>query len=90
MKTLLSVGCVLALGFALFACANPCQEYVDTVCGCDGVEDFYEAIGTSCTETYQPLIDEGDPEACDLANDAFEAAGGCDQFGMLGDDDDTA
>lgn len=68
---------------------NPCAEYVNIVCGCEGVEDFYEAIGTTCADTYQPLIDEGDPEACALAMDAFEAAGGCDQFGNLGDDDDT-
>jgi len=68
---------------------NACQEYVDIVCACEGVEDFYEAIGTTCADTYQPLVDEGDPEACELAMDAFYAAGGCDQFGDLGDDDDT-
>jgi len=68
---------------------STCNEYVNTVCGCEGVDDFYEAIGTTCWETYQPLIDQGDPEACELAMDAFEAAGGCDQFGILGDDDDT-
>jgi len=68
---------------------NPCAEYVNIVCDCEGAEEFYEAIGTTCEDTYQPLIDQGDPEACDLARDAFEAAGGCDQFGALGDDDDT-
>jgi len=62
---------------------------VSTVCGCEGVEEYYEAIGTNCFDTYQPLIDEGDPDACALALDAFEAAGGCDQFSDLGDDDDT-
>ncbi len=67
---------------------SPCAEYVDTICSCEGVEDYYEAIGTTCVDTYQPLIEEGDPDACELALDAFEAAGGCDQFDLPGDDDD--
>ncbi len=69
---------------------NDCAAYVDLVCNCEGAEEFYDALGTTCWDTYQPLIDLGDPEACELARDAFEAAGGCDQFGVMGDDDDTA
>jgi hypothetical protein len=62
---------------------GPCEMYVDWVCSCDGVQAFYEAIGTTCTDTYQPLLDTGDPAACETAIENFEASGGCDQFGEL-------
>ena len=61
---------------------------METVCACEGIDAFYKELGTTCEEVYQPLIDQGDPEACELAHDAFEAAGGCDQFGFGDDDDD--
>jgi len=68
---------------------DPCAQFVATMCACDGVEEFYEALDTTCAETYQPIVDEGDPDVCEQAMAAFEADGGCDMFDVDGDDDDT-
>ncbi len=72
------------------ATGGACQEFVDTVCACDGVDEYFEMLETTCEEMYQELLDIGDDAACGQALDAFFAAGGCDQFDVLGDDDDTA
>lgn len=72
------------------ASGDACQEYVDTVCACPGVDDYYEMIGTTCEDALQEVVDYGNPADCALALEAFEDAGGCDQFTDLGDDDDTA
>lgn len=63
---------------------DPCELYVETVCGCDGVAEFYEdVLGEPCAEVYQPLIDEGSPEDCEMALESFEDQGGCDLFESL-------
>ena len=70
--------------------ADACQELVDTICACDGVDEYFEMLETTCEETYQPMVDAADPTECAMALDAFHEAGGCDQFAPMGDDDDTA
>ena len=72
------------------ATGDACQEFVDTICACPGIDDYFDMLETTCEETYQELIDIGDNTACEQALEAFYAGGGCDQFTDLGDDDDTA
>jgi len=89
MRVVIGLCCVFALGLTLAACSDPCGALCDEMCACDGVDEAFELAGlgdcqTYCDETYSAL---GDADACQAALDAFNAAGGCDQYGAIGDDD---
>jgi len=64
------------------ACRGPCMQYCAMICGCEGMDEVMEAAGLGpcgdwCIEAIQGIDDE---EQCELAMEAFEAAGGCDQL----------
>lgn len=69
---------------------DACAVFAVTVCSCEGVDAFYEQLGTTCLESYANVIDSGIGTLCNAALEAWEMLGGCEQFGALGDDDDTA
>ena len=93
MRVVIGLCCVFALGLTLAACSDPCGQYCDEICACDGVDEAFEAAGmgdcsTWCDEAiaaYETAGNAGD--ACQAALDSFNSLGGCDQYGGTGDDD---
>lgn len=66
---------------------DACVSFAVQVCTCDGVDEFYEQLGTTCLESYENVIGAGIGNLCDAALDAWEMLGGCGQFLGAGDDD---
>ena len=68
---------------------DACVSFAVQVCTCEGVDEFYEELGTTCLESYSNVIGAGIGSLCDAALDAWEMLGGCGQFLGTGDDDDA-
>lgn len=66
---------------------DPCVEFAVTMCTCDGVDEFYEQLDTTCLESNEAVIGAGVGSLCSAALDAWAMLGGCEQFQALGDDD---
>ncbi len=66
-----------------------CVEFAVSVCTCDGVDEFYEQLGTTCLEAQENVIGMGIGNLCEAALEAWETLGGCGQFLGTGDDDDS-
>ncbi len=68
-----------------------CVEFALTVCSCEGVDDYFDQMDTTCLESYSQVVDSGIDQLCSAALDAWQMVGGCEQFtAMTGDDDDSA
>jgi len=61
---------------------DPCVEYCDTLCACEGADEEFQEAGLGDCETYcnESNLAGSGPDACQEAMDIFEAVGGCEGF----------